>query len=261
MTEILSEGECLYCKEKFPQASINRHLQKHLSEKSKENKPGKSFLLKAGTNPKWGKSLYFLALWIDGETLMEDIDYFLREIWLECCGHMSAFSNPKNKRKAHGWNFFESQELLMKNKIDEYEKMMEEVNGEIAKFRNVNEVLSKGMKIDYEYDFGSTTDLQLVVLQEYPVKADKEIVLLSRNEPLEIRCNICHKEPAVVICSVCSYSDESFFCKKCAKQHAKTCSDFADYASMPVVNSPRVGVCGYEGGSIDKKRDGIWKKQ
>ena len=33
------------------------------------------------------------------------------------------------------------------------------------------------------------------------------------------------------------------------------CSDFDDYASMPVVNSPRMGVCGYEGGSIDLERD------
>jgi hypothetical protein len=26
-----------------------------------------------------------------------------------------------------------------------------------------------------------------------------------------------------------------------------------------VVNSPRMGVCGYEGGSIDVKRDGVLK--
>ncbi|HET7117307.1 MAG TPA: hypothetical protein VFI29_12490 [Hanamia sp.] len=260
MDDILSEGECLYCNEKFPQASIFRHLQKHLAEKSKENKPGKSFLLKVGTNPKWSKSLYFLALWIDGDALIDDIDYFLRGIWLECCGHMSAFTNPKNKHKGGGWNFMESQELLMKNKIDEYEKMMEDENGEIAKFRKAKEVLSKGMKIDYEYDFGSTTDLQLAILQEYPVKADKEIVLLSRNEPLEIRCDLCKKEPAEVLCMACAYDDESYFCKKCAKKHAKTCDDFDDYSSMPVVNSPRVGVCGYTGGRIDKKRDGVWKK-
>lgn len=51
------------------------------------------------------------------------------------------------------------------------------------------------------------------------------------------------------------------FCKKCAKQHVKTCSDFADYAAMPVVNSPRMGVCAYDGGSIDKKRDSIFVKR
>jgi hypothetical protein len=48
-------------------------------------------------------------------------------------------------------------------------------------------------------------------------------------------------------------------CDTCAQKHAKKCEAFADYASVPVVNSPRMGVCGYEGGKIDKERDGIFK--
>jgi hypothetical protein len=48
------------------------------------------------------------------------------------------------------------------------------------------------------------------------------------------------------------------FCEKCAKKHAKECEDFADgYTVMPVVNSPRMGVCAYEGGCIDTERDGV----
>lgn len=261
MTQLISEGECLYCKEKFSKTTVNRHLQKHLAEKAKENKPGNSFLLNVGTNPKWGSSPYFLSVWADGEALIEDIDYFLREIWLECCGHMSSFTNPKNKAKGGGWDFFETENLLTKGKINEYEKMMEEANGEIPKSRKIKVALSKGMKINYEYDFGSTTSLQLTVVQEYPVEADKEIVLLSRNEPLEILCETCGKEAATKLCMVCAGDDESAFCDKCAKQHAKTCSDFADYAAMPVVNSPRMGVCAYTGGRIDKKRDGVYKKK
>jgi hypothetical protein len=261
MPQLSSEGECLYCKEKFSKVAINRHLQKHLAEKSKENEPGKSFLLKVETNPKWGSGPYFLSLWTDGEALIEDVDYFLRRIWLECCGHMSSFTNLKNKSKRGVWDFFETEELLAKGKTKKNEKIMEETNGEIPKSRKTKIALSKGMKIDYEYDFGSTTSLQLTVLQEYPVKADESIVLLSRNEPLEIICDICRKEPATVICSVCAGEDESAFCKKCAKQHAQTCSDFAEYAAMPVVNSPRMGVCAYSGGGIDKKRDSVYKKQ
>jgi hypothetical protein len=30
---------------------------------------------------------------------------------------------------------------------------------------------------------------------------------------------------------------------------------------MPVVNSPRMGVCAYMGGSIDKQRDGVYVKK
>jgi hypothetical protein len=56
------------------------------------------------------------------------------------------------------------------------------------------------------------------------------------------------------------YDAENTFCAKCAKKHAKTCVDFDDYAAMPIVNSPRMGVCGYEGGTIDKKRDRVFIK-
>ena len=241
-------------------AGINRHLQKYLTEKAKENKAGKSFLLKVETNPKWGSSPYFLVLWVDGSAEMSDIDRFLRRIWLEYCGNMSSFTISGNKQKGTMWDIFEAQELLMKGKTAAYEKMMEDANGEISKSRKTKAVLCKGRKLQVDYDFGSTTSLQLTVTDEYPAKADEQIVLLSRNEPLQILCESCGKEPAVQLCSVCMGQEENAFCKKCAKQHAKTCSDFADYAAMPIVNSPRMGVCAYEGGSIDKKRDGIFVK-
>lgn len=181
MNQLKSEGECLYCKEKFLKAGINRHLQKHLADKAKTGKPGKSFLIKLETNPKWGSSPYFLSLWADGEATIGDIDDFLRSIWLDCCGHMSSFTNPKNQEKARRsmWDLFEAEDLLAKGKTKEYEKMMEEANGEIPKGRKVKAALARNLKIDYEYDFGSTTSLQLTVVEEYPVKADKDIVLLS----------------------------------------------------------------------------------
>jgi hypothetical protein len=54
------------------------------------------------------------------------------------------------------------------------------------------------------------------------------------------------------------YDEDASFCNECAKKHAKKCDDFAEYAAMPVVNSPRMGVCGYEGGRIDTERDGVF---
>ncbi len=35
------------------------------------------------------------------------------------------------------------------------------------------------------------------------------------------------------------------------------CEDFSEEMRLPVVNSPRMGICGYEGGMIDKERDGV----
>ena len=257
-----SEGKCLFCSETFAKAGINRHVQTHLKQKTKENAAGRSYLVKVEPNPKWGSSPYFLSLWVDGKAIMEDIDRYLRNIWLECCGHMSAFTDPKRRRQGGDmWSFFEAEELLAKGKTKKYEKLMEEANGEVPMSRKADKVLCKGLKLEYEYDFGSSTELLLTVVDEYPVAADEEVVLLSRNEPLEWLCDTCKKEPATQICTVHDWGNDSLFCDKCAKKHAKKCEDFEEYAAMPVVNSPRMGVCGYEGGTMDIERDGIFVKK
>lgn len=258
MTTIKSEGKCIFCDKTFTKAGINRHLQKHLAEKNLQNTSGKSFLLKIELDPRWGSAPYFLSLWIDGETTMETLDDFLRDIWLECCGHMSAFVNPAQARR-HGGMFgmMDAYALLDEGRIKEYEKAMEALKGEVPLSRKAKKVFYKDLKLQYQYDFGSTTELQVAVVNEYPIKADQEIVLLSRNEPLGQKCEKCEKNTAVILCSVCyGYKDEGIFCSTCAKKHAKTCEDFKEYSAMPVVNSPRMGVCGYAGGEVDIERDG-----
>jgi protein-arginine kinase activator protein McsA len=78
---------------------------------------------------------------------------------------------------------------------------------------------------------------------------------------LEWLCYTCKKEPATQICIAHGWGKENYFCDKCATKHAKECPDFEDYASLPVVNSPRMGVCVYMGGVIDKERDGVFVKK
>ncbi|MGS2763710.1 hypothetical protein [Sinomicrobium sp. M5D2P9] len=262
MENLKSTGECLFCKKQYSKAGINRHLKTHLAEVAIQNKPGASFLLKVEPDPGyWMKNPFFLSLWVDGDTLMHDLDNFLRGIWLECCDHLSAFTDPVKRRQREGmWSFFEAQEMLEQGRVKEYEDMMEQAKGEIPMSRKAKDVFYEGRKVEYEYDFGSTTHLQLTVMGAYPSKADKNIVLLSRNEPPAIKCHSCGKETATEMCSVCGYDDDDYmFCTKCAKKHAKKCEDFADYSGMPIVNSPRTGVCGYQGGTIDTKRDGVLK--
>jgi hypothetical protein len=236
MTEqINSQGECLYCKQVISKSDSNKHFNSHLKEKVKTAQAGKSFLLHVETNPKWGASPYFLSLWVDGDCSMGQIDDFLRAIWLDCCGHMSEFTDNNKNR-------------------------MEQANGAIPMSRATKLALVKGMKLKYEYDFGSTTELLITVKGEYTIKADKKLVLLSRNNPPEILCDLCHKKPATAICTAHGYEEASLFCESCSKKHAKTCPDFEDYSAMTLVNSPRAGVCGYDGGSIDLERDGVFKK-
>jgi hypothetical protein len=259
-----SEGKCFFCGKTFSKAGINRHLGTHLQKKVIENTKGhsRSFLVKIESDPRWEGNLYFLSLWIDAEATMADIDHFLRAIWLECCHHMSDFRNPQRKRQRGGtWDYFKAMELLGKGKIKQYEEMMEDMSGELPKNRKVNKVFHKDLKLKYRYDFGSSTELILTVVAEYSVKADHEIVLLSRNEPLEWLCKTCGKEPATQICIAHGWDTDSMFCDKCGEKHAKTCSSFEEYSALPVVNSPRMGVCAYSGGVIDTERDGIFVKK
>ena len=125
--------------------------------------------------------------------------------------------------------------------------------------RTMLEVVFPGMKLQYEYDFGTTTQLDLAVQQAYSIIPSEKITLLSRNEPLEILCELCKKRPAAYFCPYHDYSDESLFCDKCADKHEKECEDFSEEERFPVVNSPRMGQCGYTGGVIDKERDGHFK--
>ena len=257
-----AEGKCLFCGKTFTKAGINRHLATHLQEKTEKGKTGKSFFVKVEPDKSLEYLPYFLSLLIDGETKMENFDSFLRNIWLECCGHQSVFRDPLMAEEGGGMCeaiAMGAYDFLENGQVAEHERIMEDCMGEIPKSRKTKEVLEKGLVLEYEYDFGSTTDLSITVIDEYPIKADKKVVLLSRNEPLEIMCSICGKAPATQVCSVCIWdAEDALFCDKCAKKHARKCEDFADSAVLPVVNSPRMGVCTYEGGAIDTERDEVF---
>ena len=247
--ELKSEGKCLFCGETLTQKEINRHLAKHLKEKVKTGKPGTSFLVKVEIGKRRDTSPYFLSLWIDGEAKLEKLDDFLRDIWLECCGHLSAFNIPKKKR-SQDLNVIAIYNAIRNNEEAEYPN-------EVPMERKTKVVFCKGMILEYEYDFGHTTDLDITVVNEYPIKADKKIVLLSRNEPLERICPVCKKYPATQIYIDYENNGNDIFCDKCLEKHTKDDEDFYEDMCLPVVNSPRMGVCSYTGGIIDIERDGV----
>jgi hypothetical protein len=91
----------------------------------------------------------------------------------------------------------------------------------------------------YEYDMGSTTRLEGKVLSAVSGQLKNSPRVVARNSlPEDILCTACKKSPEV-ICSICF----DFCCKKCRGDHA--CQE--DEMMLPVVNSPRMGVCGYTG--------------
>ena len=72
--------------------------------------------------------------------------------------------------------------------------------------------------------------------------------LLARNLPPAFPCRVCG-EPAEIICMECVWDNkDEFYCEKCYEKHGH------DDVSMAVVNSPRMGECGYDG-ELDKYTD------
>ncbi len=239
MEKLNSEGECKFCGVTYKRSGLVRHLKSHLSkmENDQNSKKESSYLLKVSAGE------MFLMLWVDQTTEFYDVDSFLRAIWLECCEHMSAFTDIAKANK-NRINF------LFNEEDDLYP-------GEINMKTKISKQFEKGKKLKYEYDFGSTTKLDIEFIEHFYLPASEPIVLLSRNNPLEIVCEVCNTEIAKTYCAV----DHLFLCSKCGKKHKKECSDYEEYANFRVVNSPRMGVCGYDGGRIDKERDGVFKKK
>ena len=107
---------------------------------------------------------------------------------------------------------------------------------EYGKARKISS-LTVGAGLLYEYDFGSTTEIILTVVSEIsrPKQRDK-VCLLARNEPQLFKCDTCGA-PATVV----NAWENCLLCGECAK-------DVEDEAALlPIVNSPRCGVCGYDG--------------
>lgn len=217
--ELKSEGKCLYCKQIYAQKEIGKHLAKHLADMEKTDS-GKNTQIYNHIEVEAGEM--FLHLLVMGDAPMKKIDSYLRDIWLECCGHLSSFGHK---------------------------------NFKVSMSHKVSNVFAPKVKIFHDYDFGTTTRVFLKALKSYNLTMKDKLILLSRNEPLKLMCATCKTELAVNLCTTCNYDGYSFFCESCSAKHEEVCSDFADYSCMPVVNSPRMGECGYTGGTIDIERD------
>jgi hypothetical protein len=211
-------GVCQLCQEKFTKNTITRHLQSCLpAHEPARGKEQRLFHLAIE-----GYDTYWLRVEMPGTRTFADLDRFLRDIWLECCGHLSLF-------------LFEPERLRRLGVKDEWD--FDEMPGEELMDYEIAEVLEPKLAFGYEYDMGSTTDLQLRVVDVRVGKwaSKARVRLLARNLPPKIPCEQCGK-PA----RWCDTESNSFLCATCGKKAS-------DEFRLPVVNSPRVGVCGYTG--------------
>ena len=225
-----TKGKCKYCGKEYTFSYMNRHLpiceerQKKWGEETGSKKCGYFDL---AIYPKYNR-YYCLFVEIKETAVLKDLDQFLRDIWVECCGHLSSFEIAGvTYDVAPQDSFF----------FDEPEKDMNQ---------KLKSVLEKGMTFDYEYDFGSTTSLMITVVN-YRIGCDRKekLIILSRNNPIHMICETCGKKSAAYICTECFYEGSGWLCEDCAKTH-----ECGEEMLLPVCNSPRMGVCGYCGSDI-----------
>ncbi|MBI4785509.1 MAG: hypothetical protein HY782_00460 [Chloroflexi bacterium] len=223
-----SSGKCNLCGETFGKVAMTRHLAKCRLAHAPTGKSSKRILhlLVEGKYDPY----YWMHIEMPADAKLDRLDDFLRRTWLECCGHLSAFSirGQRFSVDAGGGDVF----FDMEPEEDFSAKL--------------GDVLSPGLKFEHEYDFGTTTHLALkVVAERHGATKSRSVEVLARNDPPDIRCEACGR-PATQVCSVCIYNDPAWYCDDCILEHK--CGD--EYA-LPVVNSPRVGMCGYTGRAYD----------
>lgn len=97
-TRVVSKGVCNFCKGEFEKGKMTQHLRACKERKSvsaaeetgKSRKPKKSKLFHIIVEGQY-LPMYWMHLEMPASLSLLDLDGFLRDIWLECCGHLSEF--------------------------------------------------------------------------------------------------------------------------------------------------------------------------
>lgn len=216
-----TRGRCYNCKKEFGKTAIKRHLMKcnNLGEGNTNY-----FMLKI--DGYYDKN-YWLYIQIKETATLKDLDSFLRDIWLECCYHLSTF---------------EINHQYYEDRVDDSFDLFRR-DTEVMETTKLKDILKVGLVFKHEYDFGSTTRLRLTVVEKYKSSnTDNNITLLARNNMTQYKCEKCEEKATYMVLDY-GYGSYSFFCDKCIKDY----EDDGDSYIYPITNSPRMGVCGYCG--------------
>ena len=204
-----SFGICLSCAARKSKRAMFLHHQECLpTQVDRGPRRGSEALLLLRAEAR-GVSTFWLDMAVRHDAKLTDVDRFLRRTWLECCGHMSEFSTGPQRK------------VTMSTKV--------------------SEALGFGDRLEYVYDFGSSTDLVVHLLGDVSAFSKGAVRLAARNEAPTWPCDGCG-EAATAVCTQCLYEGKGFFCAMHASDH-----DCGEEMLLPVVNSPRMGVCGYTG--------------
>ena len=215
-----SKGKCAYCEQEITKNVVAKHLSacpKHqaIIEKAERKKVGSETLYHLRVQDAW-QNEFWLDLEMRGSATLKDLDNYLLAIWLECCGHMSQFS-------VGGWR---GEEISMK--------------------RRAEEVFQPGIELTHIYDFGTSSETLIKVVETRKGKptTPRPIALMARNLMPEAKCIEC-KQLAAWLCMECLIEEEVL--GTLCDEHAKTHPHDNYGEPIGLVNSPRLGMCGYDG--------------
>lgn len=211
------EGQCKFCKQDFTKREILKHLD--VCEKRKGDKNIKNLRLRV-VDP-YMKN-FWLIVEVNKQAKFKDLDNLIRDVWVECCGHLSLFGDYGN---------------------------------EAGKGRIIMDTLNPGDSVNYIYDFGSSTELTIEALEYSDCKLNgkEKVELVARNYLPPSNCAKCGQQ-ATWVCSACVDGEGmALACDKCAKKYHNEDNEEEEHYILPLANSPRSGVCGYEpDGPLDK---------
>jgi len=190
---------------------------------------------------------YWLHLQAPDNCTFGRLDRLLRDLWLECCGHLSAFEFPVKRKLPRGGAPQDIAAMFQAMAKEAQRSFSDDAaDGDALMGKPLASRLQPGVVFSHEYDFGTTTELALRVAGEYPAPAlPGGLKLLARNEPPAIPCSVCAK-PATQLCQQCDDYGGSPLCDACATKH-----ECDEEMIVPLINSPRAGVCGYCGPSVE----------
>jgi len=219
-SEKQSKGKCAYCGQEIAKSAAPKHLadcalRQEIITKA-ENKQSEAESLYHLRIQDAGSNQFWLDLEIRGSSTLNNLDGYLRAIWLECCGHLSRFSFG-------GWQ-----------------------SKEIPKSRRANEVFEPGVKLTHIYDFGTSSFTLIKMIGERKGKptTSHPIALMVRNLMPEYECIKC-KQPAIWLCMECLFEEDVW--GTLCDEHAQTHPHDNYGEPVKLVNSPRLGMCGYGG--------------
>jgi len=215
-----SKGKCAYCGHETTKGAMTKHLsacpQRRTIIEQAENNKGKSETLYHLRVQAAYQSEFWLDLEMRGSAKLKDLDNYLRAIWLECCGHLSQFS-------IGGWR-----------------------GEEISQDRKAKAVFNPGVQLTHIYDFGTSSEtlINVIGMREGKPTTTHPIALMARNLIPEAKCIECDK-PAAWLCTECLIENEVW--GTLCDEHAQTHPHDNYGEPIPLVNSPRLGMCGYDG--------------